>query len=62
MNIKDGEIREYDAIPRKDRDDKWSKPFSVGQEVVVLGVRMKISKIKKLRKELHLVHHTVDIP
>ena len=56
MNTETGEIKSYDEIPKKDRDDGWSKPFKVGDEVVVLGIKMKIIKIKKLKGEIHLTH------
>ncbi len=53
MNTETGEIRSCDKIPPEDRD-KWSKPFKVGDVVLVLGVRMKIIKIKQMRQEIHL--------
>lgn len=57
MNIETGEIKDYDDIPEKEiRDDKWSKPFKLGDEVVILGVKMRITRIKKQRKEIHLTH------
>ena len=50
-----GEIKEYDKIPEPEkRDDSWSEPFHLGEVVEFKGVRMKIIKIKKLRKQIHL--------
>ena len=60
MNTESGEIKDYDKIPDEEippvRNDIWSEPFKVGDEVVVLGVKMKIVKIKKQKKEIHLAH------
>ncbi len=62
MRKDDGEIRRVEDIPKEQRDTEWSKPFYVGKEVELFGVRMKVKRIKQLRKEIHLVHHTVKIP
>ena len=55
MRKDDGEIREFDRIPKEELG-AWSKPFHVGQEVDFLGVTMEIVKIKKARKEIILRH------
>ena len=53
MNKDSGEIRDYEKIPPTERD-AWSKPFEVGQTIEVLGVNMRIIKVKQMRKEIHL--------
>lgn len=45
------EIRDYDKIPDK---ENWSEPFSEGQIVDILGKKMQIVRVKKLRGEIHL--------
>lgn len=56
MHKKTGKIKPYDKIPRVVRE-AWSEPFHVGESVEFKNVRMKIIKIKKLRKEIHLRFH-----
>lgn len=53
MRKRDGVIKEYDKIPKRELGE-WSKPFHVGMKVDFLGINMKIIKIKKLKKELTL--------
>lgn len=53
MRKRDGEIREYDKIPKEELGE-WSKPFHVGMKTDFLGVNMEIIKIKQVRKELVL--------
>lgn len=54
-----GEIREYEKIPKKEIEfGKWSEPFHEGEIIELKGVRMKIKRIKKLRGELILTHHS----
>ena len=57
MNEETGEIREVKKIPKEEFElGKWSKPFHVGMELEVLGIKMKVAKIKKLRGEIVLTH------
>ena len=61
MNDKTGEIREYKKISPEEMKKssevgKWSKPFHVGMELEVLGIKMKIAKIKKMRGEIVLTY------
>jgi hypothetical protein len=53
--LNEKEIRDYNDIPEKEiRDDKWSEPFKVGDVVPILGKKMRIVKVKKLRGEIVL--------
>ena len=53
MHEQTGEIREVGKILPSERD-QWSEAFHEGETVTFKGVLMKIIKIKKLRKEIHL--------
>ncbi len=48
-----GEIRRVEEIPKEELG-KWSEPFSLDEIVEFKGVKMKIVRIKKARKELTL--------
>lgn len=52
MQTETGEIRRYDNIPEAEKP-KWSKPFKVGDIILINGVKMKLFRIKQQRKELH---------
>lgn len=60
MRTSDGLIKEYSKIPKeqlkkKDSDIfKWSKPFKLNEIVDFKGIKLKIIRIKKVKKEIHL--------
>ena len=54
MHKQTGEIRTYEE--KKMHFSEWSEPFHVGKTIEILGLRMVISKVKKLRGEITLCH------
>ena len=42
----------FSGLPK--RDDSWANPIRIGDTVEVQGMKFKIIKVKKLKKELYI--------
>ena len=53
MNEDTGEIKPIAEVPVEERG--WI-PFAEGEEVTIKGIVFRISRIKQLRREIHLAY------